>query len=204
MGPRPQIVLRDADREDAAALVRLWSECAEAGKDHGPEVFTHQALWREPDVPEAAAAIELNLAAPAKRIIIALIDGEVVGATVCNISTLTPITLTRVLVVTEIQVSPRHRRRSVASTLLSAVSAYGEENGCQIVIAAIPAQAREPHRYLTKLGFSQIAVLRAISSTKLQSRLSGKTTHSRDTGKLIAVRRTLRRRQGVARPERTH
>ena len=200
MGTRPHITLRDADREDAAALIALWAECAATGAERGADAFTHQALWREPGVPEAAAAIDQNLARPGKRIIVALIEGEIVGATVCDLTTLTPISLTQVLVVTEIQVSPRFRRRSVASCLLSAVSAYGEEHHCQIVMAAIPVQAREPHRYLTKLGFTQVAVLRAISPTKLQSRLGSKA-HSRDTGKLIAVRRTLRRRQDAPRPE---
>lgn len=194
VGNRPQIVVRDADREDAAALVRLWSECASTGGESGTEAFTHQALWREPGVPEAAEAIELNLARPGKRILIALVEGEVVGATVCDLMTMTPISLSRVLLVTDIQVSPRFRRRSVAATLLAAVADYGDQHQCEIVVASIPAQAREPHRYLTKLGFNQIAVVRAISPTKLQSRLRGKSTHSRDTGKLIAMRRTLRRR----------
>ncbi len=41
-----------------------------------------------------------------------VVEGEIVGATVCDLSTLTPITLTPILIVTDIQVSPRHRRRS--------------------------------------------------------------------------------------------
>lgn len=199
MSVRPHIVLRDADREDAAALVTLWNECADAGQDEGSEAFTQQSLWREPGVAEAAAALELNLGRPDKRIIVALVDGEIVGATVCDISTLTPINLTRILVVTEIQVSPRFRRKSVASTLLSAAATYGEEHNCEIVVASIPVHSREPHRYLTKIGFNQIAVLRAIQASKLRSRLSSKATNSRDTGKLIAVRRTLRRRQADSR-----
>lgn len=194
MSSRPHIVLRDADREDAHALVALWAECADAGQDEGSEAFTQQALWREPGVAEAAAALELNLSRPDKRIIVALSEGEIVGATVCDISTLTPINLTRILLVTEIQVSPRFRRRSVASILLSAAASYGEEHNCEIVVAAIPVHSREPHRYLTKIGFNQIAVLRAIQASKLRSRLTTKATNSRDTGKLIAVRRTLRRR----------
>ncbi|MBC7632070.1 GNAT family N-acetyltransferase [Aeromicrobium sp.] len=202
MSSRPHIVLRDAEREDASALVTLWTECAGASLDEGSEAFTQQSLWRKPGVAEAAAALELNLARPDKRIIIALVDGEIIGATVCDVTTLTPITLTRVLVVTEIQVSPRFRRRSVASTLLSAASTYGEEHNCEIVVAAIPVHSREPHRYLTKIGFNQIAVLRAIQASKLRSRLTTKATNSRDTGKLIAVRRTLRRRQGDPRPVR--
>lgn len=194
MSVRPHIVLRDADREDAHALVALWAECAGAGQDEGSEAFTQQSLWREPGVAEAAAALEFNLGHRDKRIILALVDGEIVGATVCTIGTLTPINLTRVLIVTEIQVSPRFRRKSVASTLLSAAASYGEEHNCEIVVAAIPVHSREPHRYLTKIGFNQIAVVRAIQASKLRSRLSMKATNSRDTGKLIAVRRTLRRR----------
>lgn len=196
MSARPHIVLRDADREDASALVALWTECAGASSDEGSEAFTQQALWREPGIAEAASALELSLSRPDKRIIVALIDGEIVGATVCDISTLTPINLTRILIVTEIQVSPRYRRKSVASTLLSAAASYGEDHNCEIVLAAIPVHSREPHRYLTKIGFNQVAVLRAIQSSKLRSRLTTKATNSRDTGKLIAVRRTLRRRQG--------
>ncbi|MEV7396158.1 GNAT family N-acetyltransferase [Aeromicrobium sp. NPDC092404] len=193
MSVRPHIVLRDADREDAPALISLWAECA-GGSDEGSEAFTQQSLWREPGVAEAAAALEFNLSQRDKRIIVALIDGEMVGATVCTVGTLTPINLTRVLIVTEIQVSPRYRRKSVASTLLSAAASYGEEHNCEIVVAAIPVQSREPHRYLTKIGFNQIAVVRAIQASKLRSRLTMKATNSRDTGKLIAVRRTLRRR----------
>jgi len=195
MSTRTQVVLREADREDAAALIALWAECAQAGPDEGSEAFTQQSLWREPDVPEAAAAIELNLSLPDKRMFVALSGGEIIGATVCDIRTLTPITLTRILLVTEIQVSPRFRRRSVAADLLSLVADYGDEKGCEIVVASVPSHARGPHRYLTKLGFNQIAIVRAISASKLQSRLSGKAVKSRDTGKLIAVRRTLRRRQ---------
>jgi GNAT superfamily N-acetyltransferase len=199
MSSRHPIVLRDANREDAAALIALWSECAAASRDEGSEAFTQQMLWREPGVAEAAAALDLAFSRPDKRILVALVDGEVVGATVCDLGTLTPISLTRVLIVTEIQVSPRFRRRNVASTLLSAAASYGEEHNCEIVVASIPAHAREPHRYLTKIGFNQIAVLRAIQASKLRSRLTSKATHSRDTGKLIAVRRTLRRRHGERR-----
>lgn len=200
MTTRLQVTLRDATCEDAAALIALWDECGRDAGDDGLGAVVPQSAWRTPSVAEAAEALALNLASPGKRIVLALADGEVVGATVCDLSTLTPITTTRVLRVTDIQVSPRFRRRSVAATLLAAVAAHGEEHDCQVVVAAIPVHAREPHRYLTKLGFQQIAVVRAIAATRLQSRLSGKSTHSRDTGKLIAVRRTLRRRASGTAP----
>ncbi len=122
MSSRHPIVLRDADREDAAALIALWAECAAASRDEGSEAFTQQMLWREPGVAEAADALEFALRSPDKRIIVALVDGDLVGATVCDIRTLTPDTMDMVLIVTEIQVSPRYRRRTVASTLLSAAA----------------------------------------------------------------------------------
>ncbi|MGZ8821418.1 MAG: hypothetical protein ACXWX1_08845, partial [Aeromicrobium sp.] len=82
MSVRPPMVLRDADREDAAALVNLWRECAETSRDEGSDVLSSTALWREPGVAEAAAALELNLANPDRRIIVALVEGELIGAVV--------------------------------------------------------------------------------------------------------------------------
>jgi len=195
MSGRFSLVIRDADREDAASLIELWDQCAVASRDEGVEAFSQQALWRKPGVAEAAAAIELNLSRPDKRILVALVEGDVVGAIVCDLQTLNPISLTRVLLITDLQVMPRYRRHSVASALLSAAAAFGEDAHCEIVLACIPAHSREPARYLAKMGFNQVAIVRAIQASKLRSRLAGKATNSTQTGKLIAVRRTLRRRQ---------
>lgn len=195
MSARSPIVVRDADREDAAALIALWSECAESSRREGVDVLSAMSLWREPGIAEAAAALELSLSNPLTRILVALSEGEIVGAAKCVISTTTPINLTRVLVMTELQVLPDFRRRSVASTLLAAAINYGEEFNCEVVATLTPAHSREPNRFLTKLGFSQVSVVRATQASMLQSKLSTKATNSRDTGKLIAVRRTLRRRQ---------
>lgn len=195
MSSRPPIVLREADREDAAGLITLWRECTDTSRDEGIDTVAATALWQEPGVAEAAAALELNLSGTGKRIYVALLEGDIVGAVVCILTTTTPINLTRVLVVTELQVLPRFRRRSVASMLLAAAAKFGEEFNCEVVAAMSPAHSREPNRFLTKLGFSQVAVVRATQASMLQSKFSTKATNSRDTGKLIAVRRTLRRRQ---------
>lgn len=195
MSSRSLITIRAADREDAAALIALWRECATTSRDQGVDTLAASALWQEPGVAEAAAALELNLASPDRRIFLALLEGEVVGVAMCGLITTTPINLTRVLVVTDLQVMPNCRRRSVASTLLAAAAKYGEEANCEVVAAISSAHSREPNRFLTKLGFSQVSTVRAIQASKLQAKFSTKATNSRDTGKLIAVRRTLRRRQ---------
>ena len=196
MASRSSVVLRDATPEDAGPLAGLWAENAKVSGGHGDEAFAHQNLWHEPADDEAAEALALHLQNPRKRIIVAVLDDAIVGATVCELTTATPVTMTRTLLVTDILVAPEHRRRSIALTLLSAVASYGEENEVEVVVAAIPTRAREPHRYLTKIGFSQVAVVRAIQASKLRAQVSSRATQSRDTGRLIAVRRTLRRRQG--------
>src|SRR5665811_1045114 len=98
---RPHVVLREGDREDAAALISLWRDCAGDGES-GNRANT-SALWREPGVAEAAAALDQN--------------------------------------------------------------------------------------------FGQVSIIRGAQASMLRSKLSTKATNSKDTGKLIAVRRTMRRRQ---------
>lgn len=197
MSHRLPVDLRRAVVADAPGLVALWRECAEASSEEGSEALTPQALWQTPSLDEATGALERNLSVPGRRIIVAEHDGEIVGATVCDVHTLTPISPTRTLVVSEIQVAPRFRRRSVAATLLSSVAAYGEEQDCEIVLAAVPSDAREPNRYLAKIGFGQIAVLRGMHAHRLRSRLSAKAASTPETGRLLAVRRSLRRRAAV-------
>jgi len=194
MSGRLPLVIRGAVREDAAALIALWDECATVSPDDAGEALTQQAMWRKPSVAEAAEAIELNLSRPEKRILVALVEGEIVGAAVCDLQTLNPISLTRVLLITDLQVRARFRRHAVASALLSAAAAYGEDAHCEIVLAMVATQARESARFLAKIGFNQVAIVRAIQASKLRSRLAGKATNSAQTGKLIAMRRTLRRR----------
>lgn len=190
---RSPFIIRDAEPCDAAGLVSLWNECMEAD---GLEAAT-QGLWRSPSVDEAQEALGLFLTRPSSRVVVAETEGEIVGATVCEMSTLTPISMIRTLIVTEIQVSPRFRRRSVARTLLNAVAAHGVEQGGEVVVAAIPVEAKEPHRYLTKIGFAQIAAVRAISMSRLQARTTHKPAKLSVTDKLIVKRRSQLRRRGA-------
>lgn len=197
MSVRPHVVLRDADREDAAGVIALWRDCVGDG-DSGNRANT-SALWREPGVAEAAAALDQNFGDGYRRMVVALAEGEIVGAICFQIITLTPINLTKVLLVTELQVAPSFRRQSVASTLLSAAANVGEEANCEVVLTISPASAREPNRFLAKLGFGQVSVIRGAQASLLRAKLSTKATKSKDTGKLIAVRRTMRRRQAESR-----
>lgn len=187
MSARHPITLRDADREDAAALIALWDECAEGAESEMVAALT---------VPGAAGAIDEALARDGVRLLVALIGGEIVGATSVEIRNASPLSLDKILVVTNFQVSPRHRRKGIAGAMLAAASTFAEEHNAVLVLAAVKAQYRETHRYLAKLGFVQTAVVRAVPAEALRSRLAVKTAG--DTGRLVAARRVMQRRRQSA------
>lgn len=192
MHVRPTVTVRSAVPADAEALVDLWDAAVKAGAD--PEGAIAAVLWHRPSLEDATATLTEYLGKPEHHLLVAEHDGAVVGGVVFNVTTMTPLQPGRVLVVTDLQVAVEYRRRGVAWAMLAAVSDHGEERGCEIVMACIPTQAREPARYLTKVGFSQVAVLRAAQAGKLRARLDTRSAAARDTGRMIAARRGLRRR----------
>lgn len=197
MALRQPVEIRDVVLDDAPRLIDLWESCAAVATDEGSEAFTQKTLWRRPTEAEARAAIEFNAQTHQRRMLVACVGGELVAAAAGDVTTLNPITMSKILIVSDLQVAPGHRRRSLASSLLAVMSAHATDQGCDLVVASSAAYAKEPSRYLTKLGFNQIAVMRAISVGKLNARLAAKSSNSRETGRLLAVRRSLRRRTAV-------
>lgn len=194
---RQPVEIRDVELADAPQLIELWQQSASAAGDEGSEAFTQQTLWRCPTEAEAREAIEFNASSHRRRLLVAYVGDRLVGAAAADLTTLNPICMSKVVIVSDLQVHPDYRRRSIASNLLAVVSAYADEEDCELVIASAAAHAKDPNRYLTKRGFNQIGVLRAIPVGKLNARLATKSSGSRETGRLLAVRRSLRRRTAV-------
>lgn len=199
---RLPVVVRNAEPADAAALIDLWGCCAAAADDEPPVAGATTATtaavgaaWREPRVAEAAEALGAYTADSSKRLLVAMLDEEIVGVLAANLRSMTPIHRTETLVVSDLHVSPPYRRKAVASTLMSAAVSWAEENDCEVVLTSTPAPSRDAHRFLTRLGFGQVAVIRGAQTSALRARFVSRATSSKDTGRLIAVRRTLRRRQ---------
>jgi N-acetylglutamate synthase-like GNAT family acetyltransferase len=197
MALRQPVEIRDVEPDDASSLIELWTACAEAVQDEGSEAYTQQTLWRCPSEDETREALAFNSREHRRRLFVALVGDELVGAAAADLATLNPITMCKIMIVADLQVKPTHRRRSIASNLLAVVAAHAEEQDCELILSNSAAHAREPNRYLTKLGFNQISVLRAIPVGKLNARLATKSSGSRETGRLLAVRRSLRRRAAV-------
>lgn len=195
---RLPVVVREAEPEDAAALIALWDRRL-AGPTAEPD-DVGSAVWEQPVVAEAAAAIAATGGASDRRLLVALVEGDIVGALSVAMRPTSPIHTSRTMVVSDLHVVPRFRRKCVASTLMSAAVRWAEESGCEVVLTQAPAVSRDAHRFLTRLGFGHVATVRAAQVSSLRSRFAGIATSSKDTGRLIAVRRTLRRRHAGARP----
>ncbi|UYM05304.1 GNAT family N-acetyltransferase [Solicola gregarius] len=196
---RVSIVVRDAEIEDAAALIEVWDQC-NAVDIESYDSETASGIHRKPMVAEAADALSEQLSDPDRKILVAVRDGDVVGAIAFRRQLLSLIQTEKVIVVTDLHVAPRHRRRLIASSLISAGVRWAEDVNCEVMMAVSPADSRDANRFLNRIGFGQVAVVRAAQVSALGSRFAGIATSSRFTGRLIALRRTMRRRQSHVRP----
>ena len=192
-------MVRDAEIEDAAALIDVWDQCNVADVE-SYDSETASGIHRKPTVAEAANALSEQLADPDRKILVAVRDGAVVGAIAFRRQLLSLIQTDKVIVVTDLHVAPRHRRRLIASGLISAGVRWAEDVNCEVMMAVSPADSRDANRFLNRLGFGQVGVVRAAQVSALGSRFAGIATSSKVTGRLIALRRTMRRRQSKVKP----
>ncbi|PJJ55973.1 acetyltransferase (GNAT) family protein [Mumia flava] len=190
MGRLP-IDVREARPDDASELIDLWRRCvseARAGEPH------HGVLDRPPPTPEEAAeALRYGAACHDRSLYVATCGGRVAGALHLSVAQVSPIHVERTPVVSDLLVHPDFRRRGVASALLATVAEVADDVDSEMVFAWAPSASRDAHRFLTRLGFGQYATVRAARVRVLAARSAIRTTSSKGAGRLIAVRRSLRR-----------
>ena len=200
---RAAVAVRVARPADAGDLVDVWVEAN--GDDNSPlkpDLSDPDALLAAHR--EAAAAISRIDEDPDELLLLAETDGKVVGAVHLRRAPISPIQLAQAVHISHLHVRPGHRRRGIASALLSAATSWAEDTNSAHILATTPARSRDAHRFLARLGFCQVAVLRGVSVGSLRSRLAGgasavlapaaEALRPGGTGRLIAARRRLRRR----------
>lgn len=193
---RIPVTVRVAAPEDADGLIELWQQTTRHGHgDDAAERHVTEGFLLTPEVMEAAGAIARIAADPSERLLVACIEGDVVGAVHLRRGPVSPIQLLEAVHLSHLHVLPTHRRRGVASALLAAATAWADEKDSTHLLATSPASTREAHRFLARLGFGQIAVIRAASTSSLRVRFAGLAAGPGGAGRLIERRRTLRRRQ---------
>lgn len=190
---RHPVQVREAVPADAAALVGVWGDLRR-GSDRSPS---------GPGAQEAAQAIARIAADPDQRLVVGVLDDEVVGAAHLLRAHVSPIHTETAIHVTHMHVLDRHRRHGVGKALLEAAVAFAEEKDTTHLLAAASVQSRDANRFMARLGLAQVAIVRGASIPALRAKLpveppAGAMVSSRNhrtVGQVLAQRRLQRRAQ---------
>ncbi len=193
---RSPVVVRDAELDDAAALVAVWSPLLARPDRDAPS----SAL------ADAAAAAARIAADPDQRLVVATIDDVVVGAVHLFRAPLSPVSSEHAVHLSHLHVLESHRRQGAGRALLEAALSWAEEKDSSHVMAAASASSRDTNRFMARLGLGQVAILRGATVPALRARMPvdppaaariGSRAH-RSAGAVLARRRSLRRAQDKA------
>lgn len=182
--PKSVSVTRCATREDAPALVALWSDSL-----------------RRADPSEQVADLELVIkqaaATPEQRLVLVEHDGQIAGAVLLRLLTLSPLNLEPCVQAIQPRVVDQFRRQGVGRLLMDAATAFAEENGVLLVCTSVPTADRDANRFMARLGFNSASVWRVAPTGIVRSRLTPAPSRSRPSSgrsRVLAARRSARRR----------
>ena len=184
---RSLVSLRAAELTDAPALAELWAD-----------------VLRRADPQEQVADVELLVKSatesPEQRVVVAELDGEVVGAIHLLLTTLNVLNFEPAVHAMAPKVFPRFRRRGVGTLLLDAAVTFAEEQGATHVVTAAAAASRDVNRFMARLAFAPQAVLRVAPAPVARAKLGAQcpavaASGGRQLTRVLAARRSMRRRE---------
>jgi N-acetylglutamate synthase-like GNAT family acetyltransferase len=188
---RSPLLVRDAVEDDAAALSRLWSELVDTGPEssgESPEELTARSVVRAQGDPTT-------------RILVAEVDGAVVGCAYLRTPQVSPLHEERIMHVSHLQADAGEGRDGIQRALLECSVTWAEQRGVETLVTATAARDKDANRFLARLGLAQAVVLRTASVAALRARLphdpsgAARTAArtSRSVGQVVAARRSQRR-----------
>jgi GNAT superfamily N-acetyltransferase len=187
---RSAVLVRDAVPDDVDALRHVF-------RSANPPAFGQ-------DIEPGRGPIAPIDADPDQRLLVAVLDGRVVGGAHLLRTTLTPLgPESPVVNVGHLHVLPDCRRHGVGRSLMSAAVTWAENTGATHVLAHASVTSRDANRFMARLGLTQLAVLRAAPVAALRAKLPfepsplclADTRHTRTVGQVLARRRSLKRAQ---------
>lgn len=187
---RNPVLVRDASPQDAPVLVQIWSDFRRTDRHHGQD-----------PVVEAANAVARIAADCDERLLVGVLDDEVVGAISLIRARVSPIHAEMAVVVTHLHVFEDRRRHGVGRALLEAAVSWSEEKDIDSVYVAASVHSRDANRFMARLGLTQIAVIRGASVQALRARLPVEAPacahtagrRNRTVGQVLVQRRMQRR-----------
>ncbi len=187
------VQVRDASERDALVVSELWSELVarpstDAGPGEAPEMVVAKAVLRYSEDDSG-------------RIIVAELDGAVVGCGFMSVGVASPLDGGLTVHLSHVHVADGFGRLGVGSAMVEATLTWAEQRGIECVMTSVPANHREANRFLARLGMAPVASLRGGSVVSLRARLphaqslvvrqSGRK--GRSVGQVVAARRSQRR-----------
>ena len=192
---RNPVHVRDATPEDVDALLEIWT-------DFSSRPHSERLPVALPAV-DAVAAVARTAADPDERLIVGVVDDEVIGAAHLRRAPMSPIHSESAVHVTHLHVLEKFRRRGVGHALVEAAVTWAEEKDSGHVMAAASANSRDANRFMARLGLVQFAIARAATVGDLRAKLPveppaaawvGTRSH-RSVAQVLTQRRSLRRAQ---------
>ncbi len=179
---RGAVQIRDAGADDAAGLRTIWND------------FTSGSQSRDENasLEQIEAAIRRLETEPGERLLVALLNDGPVGVAHLRRAPVSPIHDADAVHVGYLHVLSQYRRRGIGKQLLEAAADWADEKDSPHILASVAATARDSNRFLARLGFSQVATVRASSVATLRSRLEPAIVKSASTH-VVAARRLKRR-----------
>ncbi len=179
---RMPVEVRPLSVDDGPALHALWAP-----------LLPHETTGAVSQEPGAFASHVLGMLSMdlEARVVVASLDGQVVGAAHLHRTWVAPLAGAQTLEVNLLAVDPARTRRGIGRALLEAGLTRAEELGIDDVVVVGAAGHREGHRFLARLGMTTVAVLRTAPVTALRTRLL------KENGGLPNVQRVPRRNRQV-------
>lgn len=185
---RSLVTLRAAEPTDAPALADLWAESMRRA-DHREHVADLELMVKNVD-----ESFE-------ERLIVAEHDGQVAGAVLLRVSTVSPINLESAVHALAPHVFPQFRRHGIGRLLMECAVSYAEEIGVTHVVTAVTSGSRDANRFMARLGLGPQATYRLAPTAAVRARLTAQrpamatTGGGRQLSRVLAARRSIRRSQ---------
>ncbi|MFA6576258.1 MAG: GNAT family N-acetyltransferase [Nocardioides sp.] len=189
---RSLVSLRCAEVSDAPALAELWADALRRAD-------------RSDHIADLELVIKKAAASPEQRLLVADQDGDVAGAVLLRVTTLTPINLEQVVQAISPHVFPHYRRHGIGRLLMESAVSFAEELGVAHVGTAASSGSRDANRFMARLGLGPHAMLRLAPTVVVRAKLTAQRPALAATGgrqqltRVLAARRSMRRAQSADR-----
>jgi GNAT superfamily N-acetyltransferase len=182
---RCALEIRDARPEDVTGLLHLWT-------------YTGRNEATPRPVDEATRALAQIAADPDERMLVGMVDDQVVAALHLHRAQVSPLHTETAVHTSYLLVLPEHRRHGHARALLDAALSWAEEKDVTHITAITASNSRDTNRFLARLGLGTAATIRIASTATMRRKLTPEVIRSpearRQLGRVLAQRRSVQRR----------